>query len=285
MHRALLIRVAGLVLLAVSFVVLGDTAGKLLTGAGVHPFFVAWTRFLIGALVLLPVSGLRREELKQLTNWRLALRAALIALAVCAILTGLKTEPIANVFGAFFIGPVVAFGLAAVLLGERLTWARGWLLALGFLGVILVVKPGFGASPGSGFALLAGALYGGYLVTTRWLAVLARPRLLLLSQLVIGAALLTPLGLSVAWPGWSLNMVLLVLASALSSAIGNYLLVLANRIAPASIISPLIYLQLFPATVLGLLVFGDWPDVIALTGLALVAFSGLATLFLAQRGR
>ena len=114
-----LLQLAALVFLAVSLVVLGDTAGKLLTADGVHPLTVAWSRFAIACLLLLPFSGVRRHELRALLDWRLWLRGGCITAGICCILTALKTEPIANVFGAFFIGPGVSYLLAVLFLGER----------------------------------------------------------------------------------------------------------------------------------------------------------------------
>ena len=66
-------------------------------------------------------------------------------------------------------------------------------MIIGFGGVLLVVKPGFGMTPGLPFAVMAGVFYGAYLVTNRWLAGDMNPTALLLSQLVIGALVLAPL--------------------------------------------------------------------------------------------
>lgn len=273
-----LLRLAGLVFTAVSFVVLGDTAGKLLTSNGVGPFFVAWSRFAIAAILFIPFSGLKQHELTAFLDWRVLLRAGFIACGICSILTALKTEPIANVFGAFFIGPIVSHILAVLFLGEKPSLRRALLLALGFCGVILVVKPGFGANQGIVFALFAGLCYGAYLATTRMIAGQFRPRLLLLSQLIIGAVILTPLGLGASFPPIQAGAGMLVLTSALGSALGNYLLVIAHRHAEASLIAPLVYTQLISATVLGILVFADWPDAYSLIGLTIIALSGLASL-------
>ena len=161
-----------------SFIVLGDSAGKLMTGGGIAPFFVAWSRFALGALFLLPFCGLKREELVALLDWRLWLRALFIICAICSILTALRTEPIANVFGGFFISPIVSYFMSAWLLKERISYRRTGLLLFSFLGVLLVVKPGFGMTAGMGFAMLAGCCHGSYLVATRWLAGSFRPRFL-----------------------------------------------------------------------------------------------------------
>lgn len=275
-----LLGLGGLVFVAVTFVVIGDTAGKLLTGMGVEPFIVAWSRFAIAAVVLLPFSSLKLHELPSLMDWRVVLRAASIACGVACILTALKTEPIANVFGAFFVGPVVSYILAVLFLGETPSRRRSMLLAFGFAGVMLVVKPGFGGTAGMAFAFAAGIFYGCYLAMTRTVAGTYRPRLLLISQLLIGSVILTPLGLSAELPPMTLNVTALIMVSALASALGNFLLVLANKAAEASLIAPLVYTQLISATVLGVVVFGDWPDALSLIGLALIAFSGFATLIL-----
>lgn len=275
-----LLRLIGLVFAAVSLVVLGDTAGKLLTSGGVDPFLVAWSRFALAALALLPFSGLCRAELPDLLDRRVLIRGLFIACGISSILTALKTEPIANVFGAFFIGPVVSYVLAVLFLRERPSALRGLLLGLGFLGVMLVVKPGFGATPGIGFALLAGTFYGAYLVMTRVVAGDFRPRFLLISQLLIGTVALAPLAAMAEVPPLDLRLSFLVLLSAAGSAVGNFLLVLANRRAEASLIAPLVYSQLISATVLGVLVFGDWPDAWSLIGLAVIAASGIGSLVL-----
>ncbi|MEO0979702.1 MAG: DMT family transporter, partial [Pseudomonadota bacterium] len=168
--------------------------------------------------------------------------------------------------------------LAVVFLRERPSTTHTFLLAVGFLGVLLVVKPGFGMTTGTLFALLAGTFYGSYLFMTKLLAGAMRPTRLLMSQLLIGTVLMTPFGLSSPFPVNETGVWLLIIASALTSAAGNYLLVIANRTADASLVAPLVYTQLISATVLGVAVFGDWPDTIAFAGLFLIAASGLGSL-------
>lgn len=283
MTNTALLRLIAVVFTAVTSVSIGDAAGKLLTSGGMDPVLVAWSRFVIAACVLLPFSGLTRPELPSLLQWRVLVRAAFITGGISCILTALKTEPIANVFGAFFIGPVISYCLAILFLGEKPTALRSALLAVGFFGVMLVVKPGFGTSVGMIFALGAGTFYGAYLVMTRTIAANYRPRFLLISQLLIGSVLLTPLGLSAEVPNLSIGVAGLVLLSALASAFGNYLLVIASKSAEASLISPLVYSQLLPVTVLGIVVFGDWPDTVSLIGILLIAMSGVGSLLASRR--
>lgn len=277
-------QVVGAVVLAMTLIVGGDAAATLLTGAGFPQVFVAWTRFALAAVLLAPFCGLQRTEFRYFLNWRLYLRAALIVGGIVSILTALKTEPMANVFGGFFVGPVVSYFLSALLLRERITTLRTLLLMVSFAGVLLVVRPGFGMTAGMGFAILAGCFHGSYLVATRWLAGDFRPRFLLFSQLVIGAVLLSPFAM-VTVPDITLPVFGLITISALGSAAGNLLLVMVNRTTPAGVVAPLIYSQLLAAMLIGWAVFGQWPDGLSLIGLLIIMLAGASSVWFAGRGR
>ena len=224
-----------------------------------------------------------RADLRHLLDWRLWLRGALVTGGIVSILTALRTEPIADVFGAFFTGPLLSYALSARLLREPITPGRTALLLLGFAGVLMVVRPGFGMTPGLGVAMLAGLFYGAYLTASRWLAPVAPAGALLVSQLLVGAIVLAPFGL-VAWPGIDLRTGLLILGSAAGSMLGNLLLIHAMGRAQASRLAPFVYTQLVAATMLGLAVFGTFPEPLTLAGLALLLASGLASLALGRRG-
>ena len=277
-------RVVVMVVMAMVLIVSGDAAAKVLGGQGFDPVFTAWSRFALAAVIIAPFAGLQRSDLAQAKDWRLILRAMLIVGGIVCILTALRTEDMATVFGGFFVGPIVAYALSAFLLGERVTLARTILLGLSFIGVLIVVRPGFGMTAGMGFAILAGCFHGSYLVATRWLAGGFRPRFLLLSQLVIGAVVLAPFAVG-PLPAITGNAAVLIGISAMGSALGNLLLVLVNRTTPANVIAPLIYSQLVVATVLGVIIFGDWPDSTTLIGLAVIAIAGASSVWFAGRGR
>ena len=277
-------RLVGAVVLAMTLIVGGDAAATVLTGAGFPQGFVAWTRFALAAALLAPLCGLVRSDWAQFRDWRLYLRAALIVGGILSILTALTTVPMANVFAGFFVGPVVSYFVAALLLGERITPLRTFMLLISFSGVLLVVRPGFGMSTGMGFAILAGCFHGSYLVATRWLAGDFRPRFLLFSQLLIGAVLLSPFALSTT-PAMTLPLFGLITISALGSAGGNLLLVLVNRTTPAGVVAPLIYSQLLAAMIIGWAVFGQWPDALSLLGLTIIMTAGISSVWLARTGR
>jgi drug/metabolite transporter (DMT)-like permease len=208
---------------------------------------------------------------------RIWLRGAFQTVTISTILTALQTEPIANVFGAFFLGPFVSYMLSVWLLKEQGSRARILLLLLGLGGVLLVVKPGFGMTPGLGWALVSGCFYGMFLTASRWVQPLGKPLHLLLAQLIIGSLLLLPFGVAhipseVPWG--------LMFWSGTASMFGNLFLIFAYARAGASWLAPFVYLQLIGAAVYGVLFFGDWPDPLAALGIAVIFASGFANLFL-----
>ncbi|SIS90198.1 Threonine/homoserine efflux transporter RhtA [Neptunomonas antarctica] len=272
-----------MILLGMSLIPVGDSAGKLLTEVGVSPVFIAWSRLLVGFLFILPFSGLVRSELKLLYDWRLLIRAVLFSSAIFCMLSALKTEPIANAFGIFFIGPIVAYFLAAAVLKERITVLRSLLLFIGFGGVLLVVKPGFGITTGMLFALVAGVCYGCMLVANRWLAGFFRPRLILISTLLAGSIALAPAGINAIPQAIDSHIIWLVLMSSIASALGNLIIIEAGRRLDANIVAPFVYSQLVAAAVLGVVLFNDWPDTYSLLGLAIIFISGVLSFVLSNR--
>jgi len=264
---------------------LGDTAGKLLTdNNGVEPIFVAWSRFAIGAALVFILFAGRGFDYLILKDWRVWLRALFITGGISCILTALQSEPIANVFAAFFVGPILSYFASAWLLKEPINRWRTLLLFIGFLGVLLVVKPGTDFSIGMVFALLAGCFYGAFLVASKWLAHLAKPRMLLLSHLLIGSIVLLPIGLT-SMPAIDTNLSFLIVVSAAASALGNLFLIIANRMADASRLAPLVYIQLVSATALGILVFGDYPDTFAIIGIAMLLVSGFGSFLVIRQSQ
>ena len=262
---------------AMSLIPLGDSAAKLLIAEhGLSPYFVAWARFTLGAVLIAPfVIG--QGFLASVTDWRILLRGLLITLTVAAILTALRTEPIANVFGAFFVGPILSYFLSARFLNERIGRAQTLLLFLGFAGVLLVVRPGFGMTSGLAYAVLSGCFYALYLTASRWIGHVAHPGRLLFVQVLVGAVVLLPFA---DIPPTTGPVPALLVLSGVSSLLGNLLLILVYRRTEASILAPFVYFQLIAATAYGLLIFGDIPDILALLGLALLICSGFGSLLL-----
>ncbi|MFS4580681.1 DMT family transporter [Phaeobacter sp. C3_T13_0] len=260
---------------AMSMIPAGDLCGKLLTSSGLAtPGFVAWSRFAIGTALVLPFAG--GKALPLFADWRLWMRATLLSGGILSIQIALQTEPLANVFAAFFVGPIASYILSVLLLREPATILRSLLMAIGFCGVLLVVRPGLGGSANLIWAVLAGMCYGGFLTTSRWLSHLGTPLQLSLTQLAISALLTLPLGLATL-PAPSFSTAALTMGSAMFSMLGNLLLLFAYTSAPASRLAPLVYFQLIAAVSLGWWAFDQWPDALTWAGLGVVISAGLAS--------
>lgn len=267
-----------LMFVAMSMIPAGDLCGKLLTGSGLAtPAFVAWSRFAIGAALILPFVPRRAYGL--LADWRLWLRAGLLTGGIFSIQMALSTEPMANVFAAFFIGPVVSYVLSVLLLREPATALRSLLMGLGFVGVLIVVRPGLGGSANLLWAVLAGCFYGGFLTSSRWLSNVGTPLELSLTQLLLSALLMLPLGLA-ELPEFSVSTTGLVVGSAAFSMLGNLLLLSVYARVQAVKLAPMVYFQLVAAVGLGWAVFSQLPDIWTWAGLAVVLSAGLGSALL-----
>ncbi|MGC1497159.1 MAG: DMT family transporter [Sulfitobacter sp.] len=270
MQRAVLI-----MFVAMSLIPSGDAAGKLMTSTmGVAPIFVAWSRFALGALLVLPF--LPPQTMMLLKNWRIWIRASLLACGISSIQMALVSTDIATVFAAFFIGPMFSYVLATIFLREPVTILRSLLVLLGFAGVLLVVRPGVGGDLGVLWAVLAGLFYGAFLTMSRWLGGIAPPMALIFTQLLIAGILTLPFGV-LHLPSLTAPIAALTLVSASCSMLGNLLLLYAYRLAPATKLAPLVYFQLIAATILGWSIFGNLPDAYTWSGLILIIGAGLAS--------
>ncbi|WIY26381.1 DMT family transporter [Parasedimentitalea psychrophila] len=267
-----------LMFVAMSMIPAGDLCGKLLTSSGIAtPAFIASSRFVIGSALLLPFVPLRAYSLMK--DRRMWLRALLLVGGIVSVQTALKTEPMADVFAAFFIGPIISYGLSAVFLREPTTWLRSLLMLVGFAGVILVVRPGFGGSINLLWAVLAGGFYGCFLTTGRWLSHLGSPLELSLIQLLLAALVMLPMGLA-NLPELTLSTSILTLGSAAFSMLGNLILLFAYSKVAATKLAPMVYFQLIAAVTLGWAAFGQLPDMLTWLGLAVVVSAGLGSALL-----
>jgi len=185
----------------------------------------------------------------------------------------------------FFSTPIIIALLSAQLLGEKLDPRRLAAILAGFAGVLVIVRPG-GADfhPAMLLALVNATLYAMFNLMTRHLAAYDRPETIQYLPALGAAILLTPFAL-VAWEapsGW-LEWTLACLMGALGG-LGHYLLAVAHRYAPATVIAPFLYQQVLYYALFGYLVFGDVPAPAVWIGAAIVIASGLY-LFARERRR
>jgi len=240
--------------------------------------FLVWARwtFQVVAMVIWlgPTLGLGMVKTGRL-RLQLLRGLLLISSSLCFFMA-LGSLPLAEATAINYTTPVLVILLAVLFLGERMTGPRIAFVAAGIAGMLLIVRPGADLFRGASLLVLCSAsFYAVFQVLTR---VMARedPRVMLLYPALVGAGVMT-----VAWPFFGshldltwLDMAKLLMVGVLGTA-GHFLLILAFQRAPASALTPFTYAHLVFATLVGWLVFGDFPDGLTLVGMAVIGGSGL----------
>lgn len=213
-------------------------------------------------------------------KWLVFVRSVAEVGAAYFFLNALFNLPLANVTAILQALPLtVALG-ATLVLGEHVGWRRFLAIGIGFVGVMLIVRPtGDGFTIYSAYALLAVVC-----VTIRDLA--ARklstdvPSLLVALAAVVGVLSFSAVGaVFVEWQPMDGRDSGLMICAVLS-IIGGYLFsVMAMRVGDIGVVAPFRYSSLLAALVLGLFVFGEWPDVLTQIGAVIVVLTGLFTLW------
>jgi drug/metabolite transporter (DMT)-like permease len=183
-----------------------------------------------------------------------------------------------------FSTPFFVAILSGPMLGEWVGWRRWTAIAVGFLGVLLVARPGFGGiHPAALISLAAAMFYAAYSISTRMLSRTDSNETTLFYSNLVGAAVMLPV-VPFVWttPSDPLVILMMVVCGAFGT-IGHYLLIIAHRLAPPALLAPFIYGQIVWVIILGYLVFGDVPNRWTLAGAAVVVASGLYILYREQR--
>lgn len=242
----------------------------------------------LGASVLLLVLALAMGQLRfrlpRSDLGLLALRTATEVGAVYFFLTALFNMPLANATAILQALPLAVTLAGAVFLNEPLGWRRLVAILIGFLGVLLIVRPGM-----EGFTVYS--LYvvvAVILVTARDLAVRRMSGALpsLTVALVTSLAVTLWFGIVAAAQPWVpvAPGATALLGGAMVCILAAYIFsVAAMRVGDLAVVAPFRYVAIVVALVVGYLAFGDWPDTVTLAGAALVVGSGLFTLWREQK--
>lgn len=210
-----------------------------------------------------------------------ALRVIGEAGATVSFLVALAHLPIASVSAVLQALPLAVTMGAALVFGEAVGWRRWLAIATGFAGVMVIVRPGFdGFSVYSLVALASVACCAVRDLATKRIPQ-AIPTMLVstatsLAMTVVGAALLSPMG---GWTPMTAQGTLLLALAAVLVLIGYQFIIMAMRSGEISFIAPFRYTALIWSILLGLLVFGDIPDMPMIVGATIVVGSGLYALY------
>ncbi len=266
----------GLMVIAMLTLPLMDAAAKLMSGR-IPIVELAWARFFFHTLLLLPLIAWH-FPLRALWPRRAGLqivRALMILFATAMFFNGVAVMPLANMLAVFFIYPFVITALSPWVLGDRVGVWRWTATLIGFIGALVIIRPGFEPlSAGVPFAIAAAFAYSFYALSTRKLAGLDPPLVTLFFTGAVGLAV-SSLALPFVWITPTLDEWGLMALMGLVSAFGHYCVILASERAPAPLLAPLGYIEIISATLLGFWLFGDLPDRMTWLGMAIIVASGL----------
>lgn len=243
---------------------------------------IIWVRFVFFAVFAMALSGWNKP-LKQVVRAKRpvlqVVRSLIIVFEILAFVFAVRVLSLAEIHALFASFPLIVTALSAFFLKEDVGLRRWAAVLIGFVGVLIIIRPGLGVFQLEAFvALFTAFLFALYHVITRVVSADDSSDTSLLYMAVIGAAVTTAIG-PFFWTeptpeAWGFLALL-----SCTGAIGHLLLIKALENAPASTLQPFNYTLLVWATLMGYLAFGNLPDLWTIIGGGVVVASGLYTIY------
>ena len=254
-----------------------DAPAKLLQHNGVPIFTVVFLRYAIALVALICLLLWRRQWPLRSQNIRVnLLRGALLTSSTFANFYAVGHLPLALVVSINFAAPLISCALAPVLLGEYVGPRRWAAVAVGFCGMLIIVRPGTESfQPAMLFSLFNAMVMALYQIFTRKAGFRDTPETGLLWVFAVGLVVsgaMLPQGFAPPALGWLWAVALIMGTCGL---IAHLVISHALRLAPASLLAPFAYTQIIWMTLSGVVLFGDWPDHFTLLGAAIIIASGI----------
>jgi drug/metabolite transporter (DMT)-like permease len=238
-----------------------------------------WVFGLFAIALAARAPGGLRAALRPAFPWVQLARGVILVAEIAVMLLGFVKLGLIEAHAVFTCYPLLIAALSGPILGEKVGWRRWTAILVGFVGVLIILQPGFAVfSPWALVPLLAAAMFAVYGLLTRYVARGDSANISFFWTGVVGGVAMTPFGLATwTWmtPGdWGWMAVLCCTA-----AFSHWLLIRAFAVAEASAIQPFAYLQLVWASGIGLVVFHETLRVNVAIGAGIVVAAGIFTLW------
>ena len=238
---------------------------------------IVWARYAVPFVLLVVLLPRQRGT----RVWRTAypglqlVRGLLLTAGTLFIVFAYRLMPMAEAQAISFIHPVLLTLWAVIFLGEKVS-RIGWAAVLiGFVGVLIIVRPGGGLfTPAALLPLGLALCFSAYQVFTRIVARHESAMTSLFCILLVGSVVMS-FALPFVWIKTDAKGILFFAVIGVTSGIGHFSTIKALEYAPASLLAPFAYIQLLWIGILGVLVFGDFPDPFTLVGMGIVVAAGL----------
>ena len=238
---------------------------------------ITWARYFFTVAFVFPIMFFfYKKQLVWSDKPRLQIFRGLILLSanIC-FFYAISVISLAKALTLAFIAPLIVTAFSPILLGEKVGFRRWTAVAVGFIGSLIVIRPGFlEFNLASMAALATGFFYGFYLIITRKLSTSDNPLLTLLITGMVGA-LLVSLIIPFYWVKPTLNQWSLMAGIGVFACIGHLFLILSLKYADASKLAPLGYTEIIPNVIIGYFFFNELPDNWTYLGLFIIVLSGL----------
>lgn len=265
---------------ALSINAIKDGLAKLL-GDYYPPMMLVWVHLAFTSLILIPVVW-KKYGPTVFTPDKFGMqfvRSGSFVLGISFFYWSLNYIPLADTTSMVFVAPIVVTALSPVILGEKIGLHRSAAVLVGFVGVFIILRPDFeGERFGYVIGFVAGCCLGLFHMANRKLYSYQPQLVAVTYTATLGALMLLPI-LPFTWASPRMLDSHLLAAFLLLSTIGQILLISAFSYAAASTLAPFQFTQMIAATIVGVMIFDTFPDVITWLGISLVVGAGLYTAF------
>ena len=238
---------------------------------------ITWARYFFTVVFTLPIMFFFfNKQLVWSDKPKLQILRGLILLSanIC-FFYAISIISLAKALTLAFVAPLIVTAFSPVMLGEKVGFRRWTAVVVGFVGSLVVIRPGFVELNFASLAALGtGILYGFYLIITRKLSTSDNPLLTLLMTGMVGAILVSAI-IPFYWVKPSLNQWSLMAGIGVFACIGHLFLILSLKYADASKLAPLGYTEIIPNVLIGYYFFSELPDNWTYLGLFIIILSGL----------
>ena len=238
---------------------------------------ITWARYFFTVVFTLPIMFFFfKKQLVWSDKPKLQiLRGLILLFANICFFYSISVIALAKALTLAFIAPLIVTAFSPLLLGEKVGFKRWTAVVIGFIGSLVVIRPGFlEINLASVSALGTGFLYGFYLIITRKLSTSDNPLLTLLITGMVGAVLVS-LIIPFYWVKPTINQWSLMAGIGIFACIGHLFLILSLKYADASKLAPLGYTEIIPNVLIGYYFFSEIPDSWTYLGLVIIVLSGL----------
>jgi drug/metabolite transporter (DMT)-like permease len=278
----------GLLVASALFFATLDTSAKWMAQSGIPTFEVVFVRYAVHVALIvamfLPVNGF---DLFRSRDWKLeVLRGLCLCGVTLANFYAMRFLPLTVTGALLFTMPLMVCLLAVPMLGEHVGWHRGLAAVAGFVGVLVIVRPGTEAFQPASLLCLVGALFGAfYAILTRKLAGVDSAATQTIYGGVVALVAVAPFTFQGwVWPSDSPTWLAFVLAG-VAGGLAQQMHAVAHRYATPTILAPFSYLQLIYLAVSSWLVFGQPPDIWFYAGAPIIILSSFYIFLREQKER